>query len=47
MESEWEWRRSAIENLKRNINLKKEGSYYGIWKIWRAIRATKFKRKIR
>ena len=49
MESEWDWRRSAGREfkLKKKIKLKKEGKCYGIWKIWRAIRATKLKRKIR
>lgn len=47
MESEWDWRRSAKGKLKQKINLKKEGKNYGIWKIWRAIRATKLKRKIK
>ena len=46
MESEWDWRKSAIE-IFRKINLKKEGKNYGIWKIWWTIRATKLKRKIK
>lgn len=39
MESDWDWK-----NLK--TNLKKEGIYYELWEIWRAICATRFKRKI-
>ena len=47
MESEWDWQKSARKNFKEKIKLKKEGKNYGIWKIWRAICATKLKRKIR
>ena len=45
MESEWDWRGNARENLK--IKLKKEGKNYGIWKIWWTICATKLKREIK
>ncbi len=47
MESEWDWQRSARKILKEKIKLKKEGKNYGIWKIWRAICATKLKSEIR
>lgn len=47
MESEWDWRKSAMGKLKQKINLKKEGNYYEIWKIWWTIRTTKLKRKIK
>ena len=47
MESEWDWRGNARENLKLKIRLKKEGKNYGIWEIWWTICATKLKRKIK
>lgn len=47
MESEWDWRKGARENIEQKTNLKKEGKNYGIWEIWWTIRATKLKRKIK
>ena len=47
MDTEWDWRKSAIRKLNQKIKLKKEGKNYGIWKIWWTIRATKLKRKIK
>ena len=40
MESEWEWK-------NKNINFKKEGNDYELWRIWWTICATRIKNKIR
>lgn len=47
LDDKWDWRKSAKENFKQKIKLKKEGKNYGIWEIWWTICTTKLKRKIR
>lgn len=42
METDWHW----WCNKKKYI-LKKEGNYYGLWRIWWTICATRIKRKIK
>ena len=46
MESDWHW---LCQNYfyKTNFNLKKEGNYYELWRIWWTICATRVKRKIK
>lgn len=46
MESDWHW--WCKNNFyKKYFNLKKEGNYYELWRIWWTICATRVKRKIK
>lgn len=44
MESDWDWPKA---NIQSKIKLKKEVKKYELWKFWRAICATRIKRKIK
>ncbi len=45
MESDWHWCKNSF--YKRYFNLKKEGNYNELWRIWWTICTTRFKRKIK
>ncbi len=46
MEADWHWWCNYNFYKNKKINLKKEGFYYELWRIWWTICATRTKGKI-
>ena len=46
MESDW-LLKCQKSFIKKYLNLKKEGNYYELWRIWWTICTTRVKRKIK